>query len=95
METIFTGATTALLLFSQFWLLLPFGQGTPFGNFEVRSLKRGAKHLETAALICALRLEGESEALVAEAWKLHFSEGANKDDQLLVNTTVHRLCKSK
>ena len=67
-------------------------QGTPFSGFEVRTLKREAKHLETGALICALRLEGESEALIAEAWRLHFPEGPSRDDRLLVNSTIRQLC---
>ena len=67
-------------------------QGTPFSGFEVRTLKREAKHLETGALICALRLEGESAALIPEAWTLHFPEGPSRDDQLLVNSTIRQLC---
>ena len=51
-----------------------------------------AKHLETGALICALRLEGESAALIAEAWTMHFPEGPSRDDQLLVNSTIRQLC---
>ncbi len=95
MGTKFTGPTTVLLFLSQFWLLPPLAHGTPLGNFEVRSLKREIKHLETGALICALRLEGASEALVAEAWKMHFPQGATKDDQLLVTSTVRQLCKKQ
>ena len=67
-------------------------QGSPFSGFEVRTLKREAKHLETGALICALRLEGESEALITEAWTLHFPEGPSRDDRLLVNSTIRQLC---
>ena len=67
-------------------------QGSPFSGFEVRTFKREAKHLETGALICALRLEGESEALSAEAWTMHFPEGPSRDDQLLVNSTIRQLC---
>ena len=67
-------------------------QGPPFSGFEVRTLKREAQHLETGALICALRLEGESEALIAEAWTLHFPEGPSRDDRLLVNSTIRQLC---
>ena len=67
-------------------------QGPPFSGFEVRTLKRETKHLETGALICALRLEGESEALIAAAWTMHFPEGPSRDDQLLVNTTIRQLC---
>ena len=67
-------------------------QGTPFSGFEVRTLKREAKHLETGALICALRLEGESAALIAEAWTMHFPEGPSRDDQFLVNSTIRQLC---
>ena len=67
-------------------------QGTPFSGFEVRTLKREAKHLESGALICALRLEGESEALIAEAWTMHFPDGPSRDDRLLVNSTIRQLC---
>ena len=77
------------------WLSLGLpvlAQATPFSGFEVRTLKREAKHLETGALICALRLEGESEALITEAWTLHFPEGPSRDDQLLVNSTIRQLC---
>ena len=77
------------------WLSLGLpvmAQGSPFSGFEVRTLKREAKHLETGALICALRLEGESEALITEAWTLHFPEGPSRDDRLLVNSTIRQLC---
>ena len=77
------------------WLSLGLpvmAQRTPFSGFEVRTLKREAKHLETGALICALRLEGESEALITEAWTMHFPGGPSKDDQLLVNSTILQLC---
>ena len=77
------------------WLSLGLpvmAQRTPFSGFEVRTLKREAKHLETGALICALRLEGESEALITEAWTLHFPEGPSWNDQLLVNSTIRQLC---
>ena len=77
------------------WLCLGLpvmAKGSPFSGFEVRTLKREAQHLETGALICALRLEGESEALIAEAWTLHFPEGPSPDDQLLVNATIRQLC---
>ena len=67
-------------------------QGPPFSGFEVRTLKREAKHLETGALICALRLEGESAALIGEAWTMHFPEGPSRDDLLLVNSTIRQLC---
>ena len=83
--------TASILL----WLglgLPVMAQGTPFSGFEVRTLKREAQHLETGALICALRLEGESEAVIAEAWTLHFPEGPSRDDRLLVNSTIRQLC---
>ena len=83
-------------LFLWLGLGLPvLAQGTPFSGFEVRTLKREAKHLETGALICALRLEGESEALITEAWTMHFPEGPSRDDQLLVNATIRQLCPKR
>ena len=83
----------ALLLVSLTWSpAQSLGQSSPFRGFEVRTLKREAKHLETGALICALHLEGESEALIAKAWTMHFPDGPSRDDQLLVNITPQNLC---
>ncbi|UPM49433.1 MULTISPECIES: hypothetical protein [unclassified Synechococcus] len=85
-------ASAALLVISLGFPGASLAQGNPFGSFEVRTLKRETKHLETGALICALRLEGEGEALIAEAWTMHFPEGPSRDDQLLVNSTIRQLC---
>lgn len=74
------------------WSWPASAEGNPFSGFEVRTLTREAKHLETAALICALRLENADDAAIAEAWKMHFAQGPTRDDQLLVNATMSQLC---
>ena len=83
-----------LLLLSLGWCGPVMAQGNPFGGFEVRTLKREAKHLETAALICALQLEGEGVDVIAKAWMMHFPKGPTRDDKLLVNSTTSQLCPS-
>ena len=85
-------AIEAILLIHLFGPSPVFGQNTIFKGFEVRTLKREMKHFETAALICALHLEGEDEDLIAEAWTMNFPEGASWDDQLLVSMTTRTLC---
>jgi len=65
----------------------------PLGEFQIRVLKRNQKHLNTAALICALHLEKEAQAnKLQSAWSKQFPIPVSVDDQTLVIITMQEMC---
>jgi hypothetical protein len=67
-------------------------QSMPFGGFDVRVLTRQEKHRQTAAMLCALRLEKQPIAFERQVWIEQFPDGPSKDDELLVYSTTQQLC---
>ena len=88
-----------LLLIVAIFLALPFGtlaqhQRTkmPLGDFKVRNLKRRQKHIQTAALLCALHANGGSYSQIKEVWRDKLEVPISVDDEFLVNHIMGDMC---
>ena len=63
-----------------------------FGGFEVRTLIKEEKHYQTAAYICALKLENGPAFDASHAWEMNFSGGRTKDDETIVYSIAAQAC---
>ena len=63
-----------------------------FGGFEVKTLTKEEKHYQTAAYICALKLENGPEFDASHAWEINFSGGRTKDDETIVYSITAQVC---
>ena len=72
---------------------LGYAQQMPiFGGFEVKTLTKEEKHYQTAAYICALKLENGPEFDVSRAWEMNFSSGRTMDDETIDHSIVAQVC---
>ena len=74
-------------------LSLAHAQQMPiFGGFEIKTLVKEEKHYQTAAYICALKLEKGSDIDFGQAWEMNFATGRTKDDETIVYSIVSQVC---
>ena len=64
-----------------------------FGGARVKVLKRTEKHINTAALLCALSIENETEEKqIQVAWTQQFQIPIAPEDEFLVNYIMKTMC---
>ena len=63
-----------------------------FGGFQVKTLTKEEKHYQTAAYICALKIEKGPDVDFKQAWEMNFATGRTKDDETIVYSIISQVC---
>ena len=69
-------------------------KNNPFGGIEFNVHKREEKHIQIAALICALVETNSDAAEIKKALFDRFQKPINKSDKFLIEDSMFRMCPS-
>ena len=69
-------------------------KNNPFGGIEFNVHKREEKHIQIAALICALVETNADPAEIKKALFDRFQKPINKSDKFLIEDSMFRMCPS-
>mgnify|MGYP001368522538 CR=1 FL=1 len=61
-------------------------------GFEVKVHKKERKHIETAALLCALAINGNSIEDIKTNLEINFKKTISKSDKFLLNDVMNTIC---